>query len=410
MNTTTSQASENQSDMMLWLAAAIVVGIGLTWLVISQPWSSGESAALPAIAVPAPPAASPATTAGAAADELGQTGMSLDNPLRMAQLAYEAGMLTEPEDYSAWALFVRALADDPQSETARNGLEQVADDLLGRGGAALEQGRFDAVKATVDRVLGSLPGHAGAVELAARLAEQTPRPVPRAAPVAVIVPDPAESAPQIARATAAREEPPPPVDPLIELNESFRSALAANQLLTPADASALHYVRSMLEADAQHELARDSRDLLVTEMLSRSKQSLEALDWDAARTWIDQAEPLAANPAAVFVARELLTEALVTMETEKLLPASALEVRSYQTPEYPSNALSRGIQGWVDIEFTVARDGTTQDVTVVDASHASFFRSQALEAIENWEFEPRIFLERAIEQRSYTRLNFVISD
>jgi len=408
MNTTTSQAPDNQSDMMLWLAAAVVVGIGLTWLVISQPWSSGESAALPEIVAPATPAVSAPSVAGAAAGESGQTGMSLDNPLRMAQLAYEAGMLTEPEDYSAWALFARALADDPQSTPARNGLEQVANDLLGRGGAALEQGRFDDVKATVDRILGTLPEHAGAVELSDRLAEQTPQPAPRT--VAVVTPAPAQPVPQLARPTAVIEEPPPPVDPVIELNDSFHSALAANQLLTPADASSLHYVQSMLETDAQHELTRASRDLLVTEMLSRSKQSLEALDWDAARTWIDQAEPLAPDPTAVVVARELLTEGLVAMETEKLLPASALEVRTYQAPEYPGNALSRGIQGWVDIEFTVARDGATEDVTVVDASHASYFRNQALEAVETWEFEPRTFLDRTIETRSYTRLNFVISD
>ena len=34
---------------------------------------------------------------------------ALDNPLRMAQLAYDAGMLVEPEEYSAWTLFSRVV-------------------------------------------------------------------------------------------------------------------------------------------------------------------------------------------------------------------------------------------------------------------------------------------------------------
>jgi protein TonB len=95
------------------------------------------------------------------------------------------------------------------------------------------------------------------------------------------------------------------------------------------------------------------------------------------------------------------------MEAAKPVPASALKVKAYVAPVYPIRALDRKVEGWVDVEFTVGVDGATHDVTVTDASHEAFFRREAIEAVEQWRFEPRIFMNRPIEQRSYTRIRFV---
>jgi protein TonB len=95
------------------------------------------------------------------------------------------------------------------------------------------------------------------------------------------------------------------------------------------------------------------------------------------------------------------------MEAAKPLPASALKITSYVAPEYPQRALERGIEGWVDVEFTVAPDGTTRAVRVAGSSNENYFGREAMAAVEQWRFEPRIFMDRPIEQRSYTRIRFV---
>jgi hypothetical protein len=89
-------SNQNQSDLMLWLAAAVIGGIGLTWLLISRPWSSNVTVELPPVGITAP--AADADSAIAATDPASPAGQdsSLDSPLRMAQLAYDAGMLIEP--------------------------------------------------------------------------------------------------------------------------------------------------------------------------------------------------------------------------------------------------------------------------------------------------------------------------
>jgi protein TonB len=95
------------------------------------------------------------------------------------------------------------------------------------------------------------------------------------------------------------------------------------------------------------------------------------------------------------------------MESAKPVPASALKISTYVAPEYPQRALERNLEGWVDVEFTVGTDGKTRNVSVTAASHEAFFRREATDAVSKWQFEPRVFMGRAIEQTAYTRMRFV---
>jgi TonB family protein len=397
-------STQQQNDRLLWLAAGVLGAMGITWLVISQPWASDETPA-PAVPTPSLVAAAPATgtPVASSSDNEAQPVLSinLDNPLRMAELAYEAGMLIEPEDYSAWTLFASVLRQEPDNAAARDGLQKVAADLVQRGSVALEQGRYDDASSMLDRIFGTLPDHAGALELAARLEELRPKPEP-------VEPEPelvAEAAPAPA---PVREE--PKVDPVIVAHAGFESALAANRILTPPNDNARHYVELMITAAPNHAQTRADRNLLVTELLARSAQSLEALDTDGARAWIDAAEPLAAEPAQIAAARNAWTDRIIAMETAKPLPASAMKFKQYVPPVFPGTAVQRGIEGWVDVEFTVAANGTTRDISAADASHERMFRAEAIAAVSQWTFEPRVFMDRPIDQRVHTRVRFVFDN
>lgn len=391
---------------MLWVAAAAVTVIGVTWLVISKPWATGSEP----IAAVAPPAASTEVAMATPAQGPNQAGADaetmLDNPLRMAKLAYDAGMLVQPEEYSAWTLYSQVLKNDPKNAEAIAGLTKIADELVRRGETALEQGRFDDARGVVERIRAVLPAHAGAKALADKIwpnisaadHPSTPKlkpslPVERAAaPVAPV---------------KAREPAKPTVDPLVEANKAFEAAMAASHLLTPADESAKHYLAVMVKTNKDHALTQRARQRLSTEFLSRASQSLEAQDTDGARVWIDEAQTIGIDPDGVKSARAKLTDQLVAMESAKRLPASELKIENYAAPVYPERALERGVQGWVDVEFTVGTDGSTHDVTVADASNDTYFGREAVTAVQKWRFEPRVFMGRPIEQRAYTRIRFV---
>jgi TonB family protein len=402
----TPPSSANQSDTLLFIAGGAIAAVGAAWLFITEPWSSGSDVAEPvATTAPQPAARASAIAADAAAPTAPEA--TLDNPLRMAELAYDAGMLVEPEEFSAWTLYARVLEDEPDNAPARAGLTKVADDLVRRGVTALEQGRFDDARATVERIRARLPDHEGAKALAQKIwPEVAPAPPSREA-VVVTLPEP--ELPRVERVETPPAAPArPQVDPVAQAAEAFDKAMAEGRLLTPETSSAKHYARELKGAAADHELTRRALATLSAELLSRAAQSIEALDPEAAGIWIDEAEALlGAGDESVRKARAALTEQLIAMEAAKPVPASALKIATYVAPEYPERALERNLEGWVDIEFTVGVDGKTRNVTVTDASHEAFFRREATEAVESWQFEPRVFMGRAIEQSSYTRIRFV---
>ncbi|MFP6608278.1 MAG: energy transducer TonB [Myxococcota bacterium] len=59
-------------------------------------------------------------------------------------------------------------------------------------------------------------------------------------------------------------------------------------------------------------------------------------------------------------------------------------------PQYPIRAADRGIQGWVEVQFTISAAGTVKDPVVVDAKPATVFNRAALRAIRKWKYSPKI--------------------
>jgi TonB family protein len=411
-----AKPSSNQADLLLWIAGGAIAAVGTAWLVITQPWKGGAEPPKPitiALATSSSAVTSPALTAkaeavaGDAAAAATAPEALLDNPLRMAELAYEAGMLIEPDEYSAWTLFSRVLKDEPDNAAARDGLTKVADDLVRRGETALDQGRFDDARATVERIRATLPEHEGAKGLAQKIWPQ----VGAAAPRAPAMPLPAPEVPRVARVeTAPAGAPPKPqADPLAEASAAFEKALSEGRLLTPADQNAKHFVSVLNRLNVDHALSVQARTTLSLEFLARAAQSIEALDPEAAGIWIDEAEALLGpTDEGVRKARSALTEQLIAMESAKPVPASALKIATYVAPVYPPRAGGRNLEGWVDVEFTVGTDGKTRNIVVTEASHETLFRREATDAVGKWLFEPRVFMGRAIEQTSFTRIRFVL--
>ena len=58
-------------------------------------------------------------------------------------------------------------------------------------------------------------------------------------------------------------------------------------------------------------------------------------------------------------------------------------------PEYPPRARQQGIEGWVDLEFTISPVGTVQDARVMESSPAFVFDRAALKAVRRWRYNPK---------------------
>ena len=60
------------------------------------------------------------------------------------------------------------------------------------------------------------------------------------------------------------------------------------------------------------------------------------------------------------------------------------------TPQYPTRAASRGIEGWCQVSFTVTATGGVSDVIVVDAEPSGIFDSSSIRAAEKFKFQPKV--------------------
>jgi protein TonB len=65
--------------------------------------------------------------------------------------------------------------------------------------------------------------------------------------------------------------------------------------------------------------------------------------------------------------------------------------------EYPEHALENYIQGYVILEFTVTKTGTTKDIKVVKADPPGVFEKAALKAGKNFRYHPKVVNGEAVE-------------
>ena len=67
-------------------------------------------------------------------------------------------------------------------------------------------------------------------------------------------------------------------------------------------------------------------------------------------------------------------------------------------PTYPMRAAQRGIEGWVEIEFSIGKSGTVNDPVVVGYEPSKIFNKAALQAIRKWKYNPKIEDGKAVER------------
>ena len=102
--------------------------------------------------------------------------------------------------------------------------------------------------------------------------------------------------------------------------------------------------------------------------------------------------------------------AVFLVRTFGLTSFSEYELIQRVAPVYPARALSRGLEGYVDLSFTVTATGTVADPFVV-FSTSSLFERAAIEAVLKWEYKPRMVNGQAVDVTGVeTRITFEIEE
>ena len=75
-------------------------------------------------------------------------------------------------------------------------------------------------------------------------------------------------------------------------------------------------------------------------------------------------------------------------------------------PQFPREALMNGIEGWVEIEFTIEPDGSVSNPRVIASDPRRIFDRNAIRAIYKWKFKPRIVDGKPVARQATQRLEF----
>jgi periplasmic protein TonB len=187
--------------------------------------------------------------------------------------------------------------------------------------------------------------------------------------------------------------------------------LSAGRVATPADDSAAFYLSSLMSQNPSHPELPEFRLRLSDALAERFRDAVSQSDWDASRELLATLEEIQADPVFVTALAQGLEIAVAQAGfLETPVSAAELTLVAAHSPVYPSAALRSNLEGWVDLEFVVDRQGETRDIIVTAAEPARRFDRAATEALARYRFEPFAQDGVVYERRARMRMRFTLRD
>jgi protein TonB len=191
--------------------------------------------------------------------------------------------------------------------------------------------------------------------------------------------------------------------------QSAQERLQQDRLIEPADDSAKYYFAALRSVDPQNPglptLAQD----LGARLVAKAERALTLKQYDAARSWLNEATDVGYSSPSSAAARSALESALVEQKLlANVVSASELALVKSAEPVYPRAAELRGIEGWVEVEFTVAEGGEVKDIAVRSANPPGVFEQAAISALSKWRYKPVLRDAKPVAQRARVRIRFTL--
>jgi len=193
----------------------------------------------------------------------------------------------------------------------------------------------------------------------------------------------------VARSQPAHEKSDQP-----QLLDLARSRLAQGSVTEPENDSAFYYVNQLRAVDPQNSGLPQMLSAVQQKMLERSREALDAADLVRAEAMLRQAKSLG-DSADLDALNERLLEAKLKANGAVPSPSGMPEVAENSLtrltslqPDYPRRALTRNVEGWVEISYTVTPKGKVVDVKALRADPVGFFESAATDAVRHLTYKP----------------------
>jgi TonB family protein len=188
-----------------------------------------------------------------------------------------------------------------------------------------------------------------------------------------------------------------------------RQRLGSGALFAPANDSAVDYLTGLqAEAPALAGLAEGWEAFRQAAVVS-IEGSIDRGEWVTADSQLARlAQAPAGSIAAQPLAAELASRRLQETYLATAAPASVMKLQSSVPAVYPAELLQRAVEGLVELELIVDRNGRPRDVVVTQAQPAGRFDAAAIAAVQQYRFVPFEQDGRVYERRLSMRVRFQV--
>jgi TonB family protein len=209
-------------------------------------------------------------------------------------------------------------------------------------------------------------------------------------------------------ATARRQA---DADAWAQLLKNAEERLQQDRLIEPSNDSAKYYLLTLRGLDPNNSRLGPALQDLGTRLVAKARRALALEQYDAARSWLDEAAAVGFASAESNALRHDLDTAVAAQQfLANVIGASELTLIKSVKPDYPLKANAGKIEGWVELDFTVAENGAVKDIAVHAASAPGVFDAAAINALKKWRYKPVMRDSIAVAQRARIRIRFALTD
>jgi TonB family protein len=187
-----------------------------------------------------------------------------------------------------------------------------------------------------------------------------------------------------------------------------QSRLAQGKLTEPDNDSALFYVNQLRATDPKNSGLAKISGAVQGQILEQARAALDTTQPARAEALLQMAAGLGASADLAALNQRLAQLKLATTGTPEVLEASLTRVKGIEL-DYPSEALRRSIEGWVDVSYTVTAEGKVTTVKVLDSSPRGMFDAAAAKALTRVRYQPMTQGGKAIAVSTKLRIAFRLS-
>jgi TonB family protein len=197
------------------------------------------------------------------------------------------------------------------------------------------------------------------------------------------------------------------VDARGQLLKNANERLLQDRLIEPANDNAKYFYLTLKQLEPNNPALVSLLQDLGTRLTAKARRALILGQLDAAKSWVDEAASVSFASAELSSVQHDLDAALAKQNfMTALVPQSELTAQKTVQPLYPLKAQNSKLEGWVDVEFTVAETGKVKDVSVRAASIPGVFEEAAIKAVSQWRYKPVVRDGKSVPVRTQIRVRF----